>query len=125
MRVEKNMLASLLGFILEEKDMVVVRTNMRLAGVCPILHMRRQSTHNVYLKPHAPYALRQSKKAKFLKNMTSIKAPSKLLSFSLHLKLGDNKLQCLKSHDHHHKLQQILPSTIKSFLYPIVQNVVI
>ena len=71
MHLEKNVSASILGFILGEKDTTAVRSDMTHAGISPSLHMRRQTSQNVYLKPHAPYTLKRGEIPKFMRRLAA------------------------------------------------------
>ena len=117
MHVEKNISASILGFILGDKDNLAVRKDLEDVGIRHDLHLRARASRGDYLKPQALYSLRPSETAIFLRRVGSIKVPS-MYSSSMLRHLTDRKLHGLKSHDHHIIIQDILPASIRGLLHP-------
>ena len=124
MHVEKNISASILGYILGDKDNVAVRKDMEDVGIRPSLHLQRRSGGGNFIKPHAPYALRPEETASFLRRVGGIKVPTGYSS-SMLKHLSDRKLHGLKSHDHHIILQDILPASIRGLLHLGARDAVI
>lgn len=124
MHVEKNISASILGFIMGDKDTIAVRKDMESEGINPSLHLRPRPGRDNYFKPHAPYVLNPAESAQFLRRVRSVKVPT---GYSLNMMkhVSDRNLQGLKSHDHHIILQDILPASIRGLLHPGVRDAII
>ena len=105
--------------------MAAVQSDMTHAGISPLLHMRRQTSQNVYLKPHAPYTLKRKEIPKFMRRLAATKTPTNFLSSNFGGRISGQKLVGLKSHDHHQLLHQIIAATIRGFLHPGARNAVI
>lgn len=124
MHVERNVCASLMGFLLGTKDVVAVRKDMETVGVMPDLHLQRTGNAGVYMKPHAPYVFREDEKVRFLRNVGSTRTPSGYSStFTKHA--GAEKLNGLKSHDFHILMQQLLPATVRAIGHAGVRDTVV
>ena len=115
MHVEKNVSASILGYLLGERDTVSVRKDMEAAGVNEELHLRPRPGRGNYLKPHPPYSFKSEEQDAFLKQVKSVKVPS-TYSAGMMRHVSQRKLHGLKSHDHHVLLQDIIPATIRGLL---------
>jgi hypothetical protein len=114
MHIERNVCVSILGYVLGEKDTVEVRADMQDSGVMPHLHLRQRGSSQLFLKPHAPYVLRPEEIPHFLHTIGEIRVPTGYSS-RIGLRVGQRKLQGLKSHDYHVIMQQLLPATIRGF----------
>jgi hypothetical protein len=124
MHIERNVCASMLGYVLGERDTVQVRTDMRDVGCMPNLHLQQQNGSQTYLKPHAPYVLRPQERSAFLEAMGQIRVPTGYSS-RLGLRVGEKKMQGLKSHDYHVIMEQLLPATIRGFLPELTRHAII
>lgn len=124
MHVEKNVSASILGFLLGDKDTISVRKDMEAVGIKPSLHLQPRPGRGNYFKPHAPYVLNTSEAAQFLRSIRSIKVPTGYSS-NMTKHVSEKNLQGLKSHDHHVILQDILPASIRGLLHPGVRDAVV
>jgi hypothetical protein len=87
MHIEWNICASLLGYILGEKDTIQVRADLQETGAMPYLHFRQRGPCQTYLKPYIPYVL-----ADFLQAMGQIRVPIRY-SAQLGLHVSEKKLQ--------------------------------
>ena len=124
MHVEKNVSASILGFILGDKDTVAVRKDLEDVGLRPELHVRPGQGGGSFVKPQAPYSLKPNEVSRFLGKLGSIKVPTGY-SAGMTKHVNDRKLQSLKSHDHHVILQDILPACVRGYLEPGARDAVI
>lgn len=124
MHVEKNVAASVLGFLMGEKDTVACRKDMESIGIRPGLHIRPRPGVGNYVKPPAPYSLTPPETAKFLKTVRSIKVPTGYSS-NLTKHVSEKKFQGLKSHDYHVLIQDIIPACIRGLLSPGARDAVV
>ena len=124
MHVEKNVSASLLGYILGEKDTVAVRKDMEQVNIKKGLHLQQRGGRGNFVKPDAPYSLRQGESIKFLQTIGAVLTPTGYSS-NMGRRVGHKKLQGLKSHDHHVLIQDILPACIRGYLHPGARDAVI
>lgn len=118
------MSASMLGYILGEKDTVAVRKDMQQANIRQRLDLQPRGRRGNFFMPHAPYSLRPTESAKFLRTVSSVKTPTGYSS-GLMRRVGEKKLQGLKSHDHHVLIQDIIPACIRGYLHPGARDAVI
>ena len=124
MHVEKNVAASILGYVMGDRDTIDCRKDMEAIGVSPELHLRARPGRASFLKPHPPYSLSPSESSKFLRTVRSIKVP-KGYSASMTKNIGEKKFHGLKSHDYHVLIQDILPACIRGLLHPGARDAVI
>jgi hypothetical protein len=124
MHIERNICCSMLGYLLGEKDTLQVWADLADSGIMPSLHLRQRGTGETYLKPHAPYVLRPQQLTAFLSIVGQIRVPTGYSS-RLGLRVGERKVQGLKSHDYHVIMQQLLPAAIKGFLQPGPKDAII
>ena len=114
MHVEKNVAATLTGFLLGEEDTVAVQKDMQECSVMEDLHLVREGDTKFYLMPHAPYVLSPGEKRRVLEMIKSVKVPSgHCANFLKLVNLEKGKLQFLKSHDWHVLLEEILPAALR------------
>lgn len=124
MHVEKNISASVLGYVLGDRDTVAVRKDMQSISIRERLHLQPRGRRGNYLKPHAPYSLRPEESKQFLRTIGSIQTPTGYSS-GMSRRVGEKRLQGLKTHDHHVLLQDILPACIRGFLHPGARDAII
>lgn len=122
--VEKNVSASILGFIMGDKDTVACRKDTEELGIVTNLHLQPRPGGGNYIKPDAPYSLKQSECDKFLRSVRSTKLPTGC-SPNLARHVHNRQLRGLKSHDHHVLLQDILPAGVRGLLHPGARDAVI
>ena len=124
MHVEKNVAASILGYLLGEKDTVAVRKDMEAVDIRRPLHLQPRPHGGVFFKPQAPYVFTSAESAQFLNSVRDIKVPTGYSS-NMTKHVADKYLHGLKSHDHHVLLQDIIPACIRGLLHPGVRDAII
>ena len=87
------------------------------------LHLQLRRSGN-YLKTRAPDVFSKSEKVEFLHLVTSMRVPSGYNS-TLTKHVVEQRLNGLKSHDHHVLLQQLLPAMIRNSLTSGVRETII
>ena len=114
MHVEKNIAATLCGFLLGDEDTVACRRDMEDQGITPELHLVHDADTDTLVKPHAPYVLRNEEKKRVLQTIKSVQTPSgHCANFDKLVNLEKGKFQFMKSHDWHVLLEEILPAAIR------------
>ena len=117
MHVEKNVAATLAGFLFGDDDTIAVRKDMQECGVMEELHLVREGDSDQYLMPHARYVLLPHEKRRVLETIKAVKVPSgHSANWDKLVNLEKGKLQFLKSHDWHVLLEEILPAAIRGSL---------
>jgi len=117
MHVEKNIAATLTGFLLGEEDTIAVRKDLQEQGLMSDLHLVREDDSESYLMPHAPYVLRPEEKRRVLQTIRSVQIPfGHCANFSKLVNLDKGKMQFMKSHDWHVLLEEVLPAALRGSL---------
>ena len=125
MHVEKNVAENLLKTLFGEKDGPGVRLDLQEKNIRRHLWLRGMpgQAQRAFL-PDAPYVLTKEQRQCFLETLKKIKLPSHYSS-TLHSKISKGKLSCLKSHDYHVLLQDIMPICLRSCGCPQMISVVV
>ena len=117
MHIEKNVAATLTGFLLGEEDTIAVRKDLQDQGIMQDLHLVREEDGDSYTKPHAPYVLRPGEKRRVLETISAVQTPSgHCANFSKLVNIEKGKMQFMKSHDWHVFLEEILPAALRGSL---------
>ncbi|GJV98177.1 putative transposon, En/Spm-like protein [Tanacetum coccineum] len=128
MHVEKNVVESLVGTLLnvsgKMKDGVNARLDLAELGVKPKLFAMQEEDKTT--QPPAGYTLTNAKKDIFCEMLYNIRVPQGYCSnFSSLVSLKDRKLIGLKSHDYHMLMQEFLPIAICSIMHPPIRYAII
>ncbi|XP_010474311.1 PREDICTED: uncharacterized protein LOC104753810 [Camelina sativa] len=118
MHVERNVAASILSTLLhcgKSKDGLNTRKDLEYLGIRKDLHPRTQGKRT-YL-PAAPWSLSKKEKKILCTRLVDFKGPYGYCSnIARGISLDDCKVTCLKSHDYHVLMQQLLPIALKGLL---------
>lgn len=126
MHIEKNVCESLLRFLSGEKDTGSVRLDLEEKGIRPHLWLQpHPNKANVLLKYQAPYVCTDVEWKIFLARLSSLRVPSNYAgAFKKHVK--DRKLgNCMKTHDYHVLMQQVLPLCIRGLMQKPIRSVIL
>ncbi|KAG0573378.1 hypothetical protein KC19_VG173300 [Ceratodon purpureus] len=100
MHIEKNVAATTFGFLMGESDTIAMREDTVEAPAMRELHLQQEGDSQRYLKPHAPYVLRDDEKVKLLEAIRACRTPTNHCgSFKKLVNMEKRKLQFMKSHD--------------------------
>lgn len=125
MHVEKNVAENLLKTLFGEKDSPSVRADLEHRNIRPHLWLRREEGQpQRAFMPDAPYVLSKAQRKIFLDTLKNIKLPSHYSS-AIHTKISKGKLSCLKSHDLHVLLQDLMPLCMRNCGCPHLTAVVV
>ena len=114
MHCKKNDSQSFLGFILGDKDTVLVQRDMEEIGQptnidadqhpwlhhSPEMHLRPIGGTGRFIKPQAPYALSSQAQGRFINLLSLMKTPT-CYAGQLQKHIGQKRLSGLESHDFH------------------------
>ena len=114
MHVEKNIYASVLGYIYKERDMVAVGKDMQAIGIWERLYLVSWGYWENYLKLHVPNSLQLGESAKFLTTIGAIQTPTSYSSITS--RPVKKCWQGLRTHIHHELLPDTMSACICGFL---------
>lgn len=113
MHVEKNVAATITGFLLGDDNTIAVQKDLQECAVMEELHLVRQGDIDNFLMPHASYVLRPEEKRRMLETIKKVHVLSGHCANSEKLvNMEKGKLQFLKSHDWHVLIEEILPAAL-------------
>ncbi len=114
MNVERNISKNILKYLFGDNDIIEVCKNLEKAGVMQHLWLHQQGGES-YKKPQAPYVFTQNEAKAFVDFVGEVQTPTGYASaFKKHV--GNQRLQHIKSHDHHVMVQQVMPTCIRNLL---------
>jgi hypothetical protein len=95
------------------KNTIVVRQDLKEEGIRPHLWLFQDPhVHDRWLKPMAPYVLKEDELIVFMDCLKSLRVPTKYCSAPLK-HVAKKKLLAMKAHDWHIFIQQLLPLCLR------------
>ena len=121
MHIEKNVCDSILGTILDikdkTKDTAKARADLQKMGIRRKLWIKLNKKTGKHVMPQAGYTVVPNKRSEIFKWLREVKYPSGYAgNIARYIKMGENKIIGLKTHDCHVLLQRLLPVVIRPYL---------
>ncbi|XP_050387393.1 uncharacterized protein LOC126803675 [Argentina anserina] len=125
MHIEKNVCDSVVGTVFgfkdKTKDTLKARKDLQMMNIRPHLWLKQSGSGPTLKMPLAPYRVNPANEKKHFKWFEAIKYPHGYAgNISRCVKVGENKLIGLKTHDCHIMLQRLFPVVIRPYLRPDV-----
>jgi hypothetical protein len=116
MHVEKIICENVVQTIFGIKDIIVVRQDLKEEGIRPHLWLF-QDPHVLdrWLKPMAPYVLKEDELIMFMDCLKSLKVPTEYCNVPLK-HVAKKKLLAMKAHYSHIFMQQLLPLCLRGLM---------
>ncbi|XP_004296227.1 PREDICTED: uncharacterized protein LOC101306419 [Fragaria vesca subsp. vesca] len=119
--IEKNVCDSILGTILDikdkTKDTAKARADLQKMSIRRKLWIKLNKKTGKHVIPQASYTVVPNKRSEIFKWLHEVKYPSGYAgNIARCIKMGENKIIWLKTHDCHVLLQRLLPVVIRPYL---------